>query len=299
MLQRWLRFDPSDRYLETIRVNNLLLASRDGVIVGCAGLYLPRNELIATFVHPDCTGTGVGRLLLTAVEDRSREFGVPQLRVESAVNATPFYQACGYLLNTATEAICSQRTGMVVDAMEKVLSGGFSVFQQRILSLLESINIPLDYGITHMLPMQREASELTGIGADVFDRQQMLLLPAAAAWRQMRRQALLDQVELLPVSAFRSIDYQAELLQRKLSQGERMAEILSVSAAPGFSEHHSGRAIDIASNRENALEESFEASTSFNWLLRNAAEYGFSLSYARDNPHAIAYEPWHWAWQAT
>jgi len=123
------------------------------------------------------------------------------------------------------------------------------------------------------------------------------MLPgAAAAWLGMVKAASCDGVTLLAVSAFRTVDYQADLLRQKVAKGLEMEAILSVSAAPGFSEHHSGRAIDIASCRENALEESFEDTGSFAWLSRNAASHGFSMSYPRDNPHKIAFEPWHWAW---
>lgn len=296
-LQQWLHFNPTDRYLETIRVRNLLVASNGDAILGCAGLYLPKTQLIATFVHPDCGGTGVGRRLVAAVEERARQFGLPQMLVESALNATPFYQSCGYFLNTATHTMYSQRTGLAVDALEKTLSCHFSDHQRRILGLLKDLGIPLDYGVAHMLPIQSEATELDDIGTDVFDRQQKMLPAAADAWQEMRRAALAEQVELLPVSAFRTIEYQAALVAQKISHGQAIADILRVSAAPGFSEHHSGRAIDIASTRENALEECFAATASFDWLSQNAGKYGFELSYPADNPHGIAYEPWHWAWR--
>ena len=35
------------------------------------------------------------------------------------------------------------------------------------------------------------------------------------------------------------------------------------------------------------------------WLKDNAARFRFRLSYPRDNPHGIAYEPWHWCWHRT
>ena len=77
-----------------------------------------------------------------------------------------------------------------------------------------------------------------------------------------------------------------------------MHEILEVSAAPGYSEHHSGRAIDLTAPGYAALEEEFENSPSFAWLRRNARRFGFALSYPRKNRHGIAYEPWHWCWHA-
>jgi len=105
-------------------------------------------------------------------------------------------------------------------------------------------------------------------------------------------------VELQIVSAFRSIEYQLGILQRKLDRGQTIAQILRVSAAPGYSEHHSGRALDITTPGFAALEEEFENSPAFAWLKKNGRRFGFRLSYPRRNPHGIAYEPWHWCFDA-
>ena len=58
-----------------------------------------------------------------------------------------------------------------------------------------------------------------------------------------------------------------------------------------------GRVVDLTTPGYAALEEEFENSAAFEWLSRNAVEHGFHLSYPRDNPHGIAYEPWHWCWK--
>ena len=114
----------------------------------------------------------------------------------------------------------------------------------------------------------------------------------------MCQAAAQDSVELQIVSAFRSVEYQLGILQRKLDRGQPIAEILRVSAAPGYSEHHSGRALDITTPGFAALEEEFENSPAFAWLKKNARRFGFRMSYPRRNPHGIAYEPWHWSWSA-
>src|SRR5579875_1789940 len=110
------------------------------------------------------------------------------------------------------------------------------------------------------------------------------------------RHATRDGIDLQVVSAFRSIEYQLGILERKLARGQTIDEILRVSAAPGYSEHHSGRAVDLTTPGFAALEEDFERSPAFAWLMRNASPFGFALSYPRGNPHGIAYEPWHWCW---
>jgi len=106
-----------------------------------------------------------------------------------------------------------------------------------------------------------------------------------------------DGVTLQVVSAFRSVAYQEEILRGKLGKGQRIEDILRVSAAPGYSEHHSGRAVDVTTPGYPVLEEIFEESEAFAWLARRAGAFGFHLSFPRGNPHGVAYEPWHWAWR--
>ncbi|HIE5651183.1 TPA: M15 family metallopeptidase, partial [Stenotrophomonas maltophilia] len=80
-------------------------------------------------------------------------------------------------------------------------------------------------------------------------------------------------------------------------RGLSVAEILKVNAAPGFSEHHSGHALDIGTPGDAPAEESFERTDAFAWLQAHARGHGFHLSYPRGNPHGIVYEPWHWCWR--
>jgi LAS superfamily LD-carboxypeptidase LdcB len=96
---------------------------------------------------------------------------------------------------------------------------------------------------------------------------------------------------------YRSVDYQEKILRKKLDKGQAIDDILQVSAAPGFSEHHSGRAVDVTTPGYPVLEEVFEDSEAFTWLSEHAGTFGFRLSYPRDNRHGVAYEPWHWAWR--
>jgi D-alanyl-D-alanine carboxypeptidase len=96
------------------------------------------------------------------------------------------------------------------------------------------------------------------------------------------------------VSGFRSVEYQRGIIERKLAKGLHILEILRSSAAPGYSEHHTGRAIDVTTPGSQPLEEEFERTQAFAWLLCHAGEFGFRLSFPRGNPHGVVYEPWHW-----
>lgn len=169
-----------------------------------------------------------------------------------------------------------------------------TAYGRHISALGKQLGIPSCYGRKHRLPLQSEAKKLTPIGKDVFGRQQKLSPSAAAAWCRLHRAALENGIELQAVSAWRPVSYQLELLQRKLDKGLSMEAILKVSAPPGFSEHHTGRAIDITTPGFAVLEEEFEHSPAYRWMERRAGDYGFRLSFPRDNRHRLAYEPWHW-----
>jgi D-alanyl-D-alanine carboxypeptidase len=170
------------------------------------------------------------------------------------------------------------------------------LYMERVATLLDTLGIGASYLETSQLPVQMEATELVSIGTDIYQRDQRMLSEAALAWHQMQEAAALDQVNLQVVSAYRSVDYQANIIRRKLSKGEPIEKILSVSAAPGYSEHHTGRAVDITTAGSPVLEEAFEDTNAFAWLTINAGLFGFKLSFPRDNPFGVIYEPWHWAW---
>lgn len=151
-----------------------------------------------------------------------------------------------------------------------------------------------DYSARTGLALVAEPAWLAAAGRDRYRRPLWLHAGAARAWRTMADAALREGVVLEAISGYRSHDYQLGIFERKRARGLSVDDILAVNAAPGFSEHHSGRALDISSPGEPAAEESFEATPAFAWLADNAGGHGFAMSYPRDNPNGIVYEPWHW-----
>jgi D-alanyl-D-alanine carboxypeptidase len=107
-----------------------------------------------------------------------------------------------------------------------------------------------------------------------------------------------DQITLYPISGYRTLAYQAMLIQRKLDRGDTLQNIMRVNALPGFSEHHTGDALDLGTNTDTDLEPAFEETRAFRWLSQNAGTHGFSLSYPHNNPDGFIYEPWHWRFSA-
>lgn len=168
----------------------------------------------------------------------------------------------------------------------------------RLHERLHTLGLDDGYGERSGLPLVAEPTWLAFAGFDRYRRPLWLHLRAARAWTHLREAALRDDVVLEAISGYRSHDYQLGIFERKLARGLGVDEILTVNAAPGYSEHHSGLALDIGAPDEPPAEESFEHTPAFAWLCSNAAGHGFVMSYPRDNPHGIVYEPWHWAFSA-
>lgn len=127
------------------------------------------------------------------------------------------------------------------------------------------------------------------------DGREYLLVPAAAvAWRELKSAAEADGITIFLASAFRSVARQCEIIRTKLDAGMDIGEILTICAPPGFSEHHTGRAVDIVCPDMPDLEVEFEDTQAFRWLVRHAGRFGFTLSSPRGNADGYQYEPWHW-----
>lgn len=161
--------------------------------------------------------------------------------------------------------------------------------------LHKELGIPSDYGRSTDQPAFGETDDLVDVGPNLVGRMQRLAPDAAKQWEAMVLSAGDEGIQLLIVSGFRGVEYQAALIRKKINAGQVISDILRVNAAPGYSEHHTGRAVDIATPGSRPLTEEFESSEAFGWLGSRAAEFGFSMTYPRDNPWGIAFEPWHWS----
>lgn len=167
-------------------------------------------------------------------------------------------------------------------------------YENRIDQVLDALGIRPELIAQKRLPFHAEAQQLVVAEVDVGGREYLLVPEAAAAWLEMKRAALQEGVVIEIVSAFRGIERQVEIIRAKLDRGMPIDTILTLSAPPGYSEHHSGRAIDINTPGCEATEEPFEHTEAFRWLCMHAGRFGFTLSYPRGNALGFIYEPWHW-----
>jgi D-alanyl-D-alanine carboxypeptidase len=178
-------------------------------------------------------------------------------------------------------------------------AGGSTPADRRLRQEMRALllELPRDYGAQRQLAEQPEAALLHFAGMDVSLRECWLERRATARWHRLRAAAASDGVALQLVSGFRSKAYQTRIFLRKRARGIGLDAILHVNAAPGFSEHHTGRAVDLTTHGFAPVEQPFERSAAFAWLTAHADEFRLRMSYPRDNPHGILYEPWHWLFE--
>ncbi|BAY83650.1 peptidase M15B and M15C, D,D-carboxypeptidase VanY/endolysin [Calothrix parasitica NIES-267] len=147
----------------------------------------------------------------------------------------------------------------------------------------------------HLQYQEAPESEIVAVNAG--GKRIRLRKSAGEKFKQMVNDARKAGVRLAAISGFRTVEEQNKLFFNISRQrNQRPAERASVSAPPGHSEHHTGYAVDIGDGAVPAtnLSEKFENTKAFKWLEANAAKYGFELSFPKDNPQGVSYEPWHW-----
>ena len=113
-----------------------------------------------------------------------------------------------------------------------------------------------------------------------------------------------DGISLIPVSGYRSVERQRTNFERKIKlymdKGYSKAEATRLASEivlmPSTSEHNAGLAMDFGTNGNYTLDENFAKTEAFEWLSKNAADYGFILRYPEDAQDItmVTYEPWHW-----
>lgn len=271
-----------------IRDNCLLRARYRGQQVGIAGLDVGERAVAGPWVVPGPRATGFALRLLEAVERLAIQFGITRLAVFPSADGKSFFADQGYWkLGGALHG--GKALGLTRSIIRRLTD-----YARTVSEIGSDLGIPPDYGASHRLRLQPEAVTLHSIGRDIYGRQQRMTPGAARAWNLMCRSAAEDGIDIQAVSAYRSVSYQADIIRKKLNSGQSISQILKVSAAPGYSEHHSGNAVDLTTPDSDVLEEAFEDSEAFAWLTARASGFGFHLSYPRDNRHGVIYEPWHW-----
>lgn len=117
---------------------------------------------------------------------------------------------------------------------------------------------------------------------------------------QMLEDAKSAGLSLWIASGYRSTEDQAKLLEDgiqsrmddlSMTREEAEENALQSFSKPGYSEHHTGLAVDF-----NYVSKDFEYTDEYTWLSENAWKYGFIQRYPKDKTEitGIIHEPWHY-----
>lgn len=266
----------------------LLVATRGSRLAGMVALDIDHQRILACYLDPEVAAPDTPKRLFEGIEGIAVSFGIRVLRGLARRRVAGFMRSLGYQMDESSEDAEGN-----VHVRKSLLEHADPVIV-RILERCDELGVPPNYGILHRMPVVPEAEALVEVGTDIFSREQRMMPEAGDAWARMRAAAANAGVDLQLVSAFRSMGYQTNIVRKKLEEGQSMNKILRVSAPPGYSEHHSGRAVDLTTQSVRPLDEDFADTRAYRWLQANARFFGFRESYPRNNRHQLAWEPWHW-----
>ncbi|MBR5426767.1 MAG: M15 family metallopeptidase [Clostridia bacterium] len=114
-----------------------------------------------------------------------------------------------------------------------------------------------------------------------------------ALFKDFFKRTGLDNVTI--ISAYRDYEYQERLLDERISSSGYSAAIRWV-AQPGYSEHHTGLAADIAVSDAEGNTSTFTGEDDYALIGENAWKYGFIRRYPENKTEitGINNEPWHY-----
>lgn len=199
---------------------------------------------------------------------------------------------------------------LTFEELEKSLSKKEKNFIKKILLLT-----PADLGVR--TPKQTEENEslrFHEIKGQVIQKDgkpftlppQAISPEAYAAYEKMMGHMEKDLGKRLYIeSGHRARAYHLYNFLKYLAQHQySLIETAKLNALPGYSEHNltRGHAIDFISAEGingDPRPEDYEVLPEHAWMLKHAGEYGFTLSYPRNNPSGISFEPWHWRYQVS
>jgi murein DD-endopeptidase MepM/ murein hydrolase activator NlpD len=145
----------------------------------------------------------------------------------------------------------------------------------------------------HMAYKEADPSTLVSVGGEELNRD------AANAFSRMQQSALNSGIRLDVVSGFRSVADQQSLWDNQVQRQGSASAAAKISAPPGYSEHHTGYALDVGANGVANLSAGFENTPAYDWLSKNAGSFGFEQSFTRTSAIGADNEPWHWRFTGT
>lgn len=166
---------------------------------------------------------------------------------------------------------------------------GFNTQSSQGLCAPEALRV----GIKHFRYADANPSDLvaSGYGSDPKFK---IHRDAKPALQEMVNAAKRDGVTLTPGSILRTSSRQAQIVADKKKKGQSAQQIYYTSSHPGYSEHHTGLAVDFS-----PINHSFAKTAGYRWLKQHAHEYGFYQTFTPEYSaySSVSEESWHWRYE--
>jgi len=185
-----------------------------------------------------------------------------------------------------------------LDGPEQAYLKGFLAIDPNSVGIKQSF-VGLSFGDPNLVPLRQKVTPLQG---------KPYSLPVQYLPRQVSAQfqRMADRMQkqigrrVFVESGFRNSAHQLFLFLASMKRHSySVRETVRFVALPGYSEHGcpARQAVDLLTQEGFNVDtppDRYEQSPEFQWLAKISREFGFVLSYPKNSPTGISYEPWHW-----
>lgn len=92
----WTNGEITELFIQFV-VEQLYVATINDVVVGTGMIDCKTGRLDAVFVRPDMMRHGIGKQMVSFLEDTAHAAGLTNLALDSTLNAAEFYRSCGFV----------------------------------------------------------------------------------------------------------------------------------------------------------------------------------------------------------
>lgn len=116
----------------------------------------------------------------------------------------------------------------------------------------------------------------------------------AVAYNEMSKEAAKENVYMRVTQGYRSYDEQKNIIKELVKQ-KGQEEAFKQAAPVGFSEHHTGLAIDIGGMKKSDGTYVTSNTEVYKWIEKNCYKFGFMIKNLKGKEHITGtkHEPWH------
>ncbi|MGI9278041.1 MAG: GNAT family N-acetyltransferase [Endozoicomonas sp.] len=95
VLTLWTEGSATEKFMDTVE-QKFHVVMMEGEVAGTGMINTENGMIDAIFVDPQFMGMGVARMMMAHLEQLAKEAGLCQMKLDSTLNAAPFYRRCGF-----------------------------------------------------------------------------------------------------------------------------------------------------------------------------------------------------------